>query len=188
MYRLAIAAALTALGLWLPQDAHAQKIGVIDVQLMMSKVPAYTTAVDALRKDFEKKRAELQAKEAELAKVKQQLDAKITLTDPKTLEPELMAFQKQVMDFQRDLQQSQATISQREAELNKAMLGRVSDVTQRLGDSGDYAYVLEIGDELQPNVLFAGKGVDVTDKVLKLYKDTYGDKPILEAAKAAKAP
>lgn len=191
MFRLAFAAALIATGLLAPQGAHAQKVAVIDVQKVMSSIPAWTTAIEALKKDFEKKRAELQGREAELMKVKTQLDAKSTVTDPKLLRVEAEAFQQKVMAFQKELQEAQQVISERESELSKVMLGRVSRVAQELGAQGEYDYIMEIGDDRAPNVLYAAKGVNATDKVVDLYKKMFGDQAVTippRAAGAAKAP
>ncbi len=188
MFRLAFAAALLAAGVLAPQGAHAQKFAVIDVQKVMASIPAWTTAIESLKKDFEKKRAELQAREAELMKVKTQLDAKSTVTDPKTLRAETEAFQQKVMAFQKELQEAQQVISEREAELSKVMLGRVSRAAQELGAQGEYDYVLEVGDDRAPNVLYAAKGVNATDKVVDLYKKMFGDQAVTIPPRGAKAP
>lgn len=193
MFRLALVAALVAVGSLAPHAAHAQKIGVVDVKQVMAGIPAWNTAMEALKKDFEKKRAELQGREAELMKTKGQLEAKATVTDPAALRAEGEKFQQQVMAFQKDLQESQAAISEREAELSKVMLGRVSRAAQELGAQGEYDYVLEIGDEQSPNVLYAGKGVVVTEQVVALYKKMFGDQavtvpPRAPAPAASKTP
>lgn len=185
MYRLSLAAALIAFGLVIPTSAHAQKVGVVEIQKVMEAIPAWNKALGELKTDFEKTRASMEAKQAELKKKYDQLEAKRTVTGQAALQSELGAFQKEAQDFQAEFSKAQQSISEREAGLKEVVLGRIEQVVQLLAAEKDYDYVFEAGTEAAPNVLYATAAVYITNDVVALYKKTFGDKPITAPSRPA---
>lgn len=172
-----------------PQLAHAQKVGVVDVQKVMEGIPAWGRAVDNLRRDFEKKKNELEARQAELKKTKDQIDAKRTVTDPKTIRAEEEKFMQTAGAFQQEFMKAQQDISERESGLKETVLSRIERVVQDLATSGEYDFVFEAGAPNAPNVLFAKKQVVLTEQVIDLYKKAFGDQEITPSKpKAQDAP
>ena len=178
MYRLSLAAALIAFGLVIPTSAHAQKVGVVDIQKVMKAIPAWTKAITELTTDFEKTRASMQARELELKKQYDQLEAKRTVTGQAALQSDVVAFQTQAQSFQAEFSKAQQSISEREAGLKEVVLGRIEQVVQALAAEKEYDYVFEAGPETAPNVLYATPAVYITNDVVAAYKKAFGDKPI----------
>lgn len=158
--------------------AAGPKVGVVEVQKVMEAIPAWTKAVEALRKDFEKKKTGLEARQTELTKKKGQLDAKRTIIDPKTMANEEQQFMAEANEFRNEYMQSQQEISARESGLKEVMLGRIEKAVAAIGESGEYDYIVEAGAENAPNVLYAVKTAYITQATIDSYKKIFADKPI----------
>ncbi len=158
--------------------AAGPKVGVVEVQKVMEAIPAWTKAVEALRKDFEKKKAGLEARQNDLTKKKGQLDAKRTIIDPRTMANEEQQFMAEANEFRNEYMQSQQEISARESGLKEVMLGRIEKAVAALGESGEYDYIVEAGAEPAPNVLYAVKSAYITQATIDSYKKIFADKAI----------
>lgn len=166
-----------ALALLLPNAAFAS-YGVVDVQKVMEATPEWTTEVSKLKRDWEKKKSELEAHQSELRKQKEALDAKRVVSDPNAVAEEERGLLEQANKFRMALIQAQQVFTRREAALKEAMLSRIERVVYAIAEKGDYEYIFETGTLESPNVLYAKKGLDLTNEVITRYKRAYKDKPL----------
>lgn len=185
---LRLTSVLAALAVTLPAAAFAAgpKLGVVDVAKAMEAIPTWTKAVGDLKSDFEKKKAELEKRQAELQKKRDQLDAKRMVSDPKALAAEEEKFLASANDFRLEFTKAQQEISKREMELKEVMLRRIEIAVNQVATDGEYDYIFELGAENAKNVLYASKGIDVTDKVIAAYKKGFGEQPLFTSNTATK--
>jgi len=164
-------------GLLISSSASAaQKIGVVDVRLIMDSVPAWKKVVSKMKKNWDGKQMKLEARQAELKAKKEQLDAKRVVSDPQTIAKEEAMLMQNAQILAQKFMQEQRLISAQELDLKEQMLKRIEPLVYELAEKADLAFVFERGSDQQPNVLYFSKKVDLTKKVVRAYKSKYKNK------------
>jgi len=164
-------------GLLISSSASAaQKIGVVDVRLIMDSVPAWKKVVSKMKKNWDGKQMKLEARQAELKPKKEQLDAKRVVSDPQTIAKEEAMLMQNAQILAQKFMQEQRLISAQELDLKEQMLKRIEPLVYELAEKADLAFVFERGSDQQPNVLYFSKKVDLTKKVVRAYKSKYKNK------------
>ncbi|MBI2377519.1 MAG: OmpH family outer membrane protein [Deltaproteobacteria bacterium] len=177
---------LLSLALWSAPAFAGPKVGVVDVQRVMASVPEWTSAIDSLKTDLEKRRSKLEADQAVLKQKKDQLDQKRAVSDPKAMAEEERKLGEDTQKFTQGFMAAQQELSEREARLKEAMLARVERVVFSIAGKGEYTFVFETGTDDAPNVLYAAPGTDLTNEAIAEYKAQFGGKK-LETNAAPKA-
>jgi outer membrane protein len=182
------ALSLTLLLFSTPTAAEAQvKTAVVDVEKVMNATDHWKSAVAELEKDRKLKQAALETKQKELKDRKEKLDAKKAVSDPNSTIKEEEQLFKDAQELTQAFLQQQQELTVWEKRITEAMLERVELVVREVALVGDYEFVFEVGPAQTPNVLYANKGIDVTQKVIDTYGKRYKGKP-LEIKKVAAAP
>lgn len=162
-----------------PLAAAELKVGVVDLQRLMSEAPQARAAEEALRTEFGPKQKDLETRLATLQAREQQLtrDA-ATMT-----ELQRSAVEKELRDGYRDLQRIRDEIEddytarrdQEQSKLNRALLEEVANFAR----SGGYDLVLSDG------VLFAVNALNVTGPVLQALQNRRAGAPAAAPARPA---
>ena len=163
----------------LPLSAEAQlKTAVVNVEKVMNATEHWKSAVGQLEKERKLKQASLESKQKELRDRKEKLDAKKAVSDPNsTIKDEEQLF-KDAQELTQAFLMQQQELTNWEKRITEAMLERVELVVREVALTGDYEFVFEVGPEQTPNVLYADKKIDITQKVIDTYQKRYKGKAL----------
>jgi len=159
-YRLAIAFALVAF-IAVPASAQETKIGVVNVQALMSNSPQTKAAMDALQEEFAPRQREILAKQKDYEDqaTKFQKDAAVLgETERRNAEKSLRDLQRELTRLQNEFQED-LNLRQNEelGALQQALLKEIQDY------AASESYDLVVGD----GVLYASSAVNITEAVLR---------------------
>jgi len=159
-YRLAFAVALAA-AFALPASAQETKIGVVNIQALMSNSPQTKSAMDALQEEFAPRQREILAKQKDYEDqaTKFQKDAAVLgETERRNAERSLRDLQRELTRLQNEFQED---LNLRQNEelglLQQALLKEIQEYATR------ESYDLIVGD----GVLYASGAVNITEAVLR---------------------
>ena len=152
------------------------KVGVVDVRVVMDSVPAWGKVIKEMKAKWQDKQAKLEKRQSELKAKKEQLEAKAFVSDPQTIAREETQLLQNAQILAQQFMREQRLISAQEMDLKSQMFKRIEPLVFEIAQKTDLAFVFEMGNEQQPNVLYNSNRVDVTKKVLKAYKKTYKNK------------
>lgn len=160
--------------------AAGPKLGVVDVKAAMAAAPQWKQTVAALEKERTEKQTALEAKQKSLQQRKEKLDAQKAISDPNTTAAAEEQLVKDAQELTQRFMQAQKELTEREKRLTDEMLSRVELIVHEIAVEGDYDFVFETGAPDAPNVLYAPKALDFTQKVIAEYMKRFKDKPLAQ--------
>jgi len=171
---IAIAIVLVA-GLGTPRaEAQAGKIGVIDVQRLVTDSVAGKEALARLKKLQDEKIAQGKAKNDEIEGLRKRLnEGRLSLADDKITELE-----KQLEDKITGLRRFQEDA---EREFNKSRESAFGDIERRVfpvieqvGKEAGYAFIFN---KFQSGLVYASEGADITDQIIQRFDASVAAQP-----------
>ena len=146
----------------------AQKIGVVDTNYILSKMPQYTDAQTRLE-------SQIKSWEAELQKMQSEYDAKKTALENervllvgdqlKQRESEVKELDKNIKKFIAEKFSGEGEINKFRANLAKPFQDQIWNAIKSVTEKNSLGIVLDKSNNL--NVIFLDKKYDYTDKVLE---------------------
>lgn len=169
---------LTGTSLAPPVEATPLKVAVVDVQKAMRATPHFKTAAEKLEKERATRQAALETQKAALQDRKKKLDAQKAVSDPNVLAPQLEELQREVQKLTQAFMKDQRELTQMEKRVSEQMIGRIERVVREIAVERDRTFVFDTGSRDTLNVLYAAKGIDMTDEVVARYLKHFKDKPL----------
>lgn len=142
------------------------KIGVVDLQRVISESQAGNAAKEKFRSQVKKVEADLLKEKQDVDKLKSDFDKKSSLMneeDRKNLEKEIQKRERSYMLSGRD---SQEELGQREREMTGELVRGIAKIVGDIGKSEKYTLILE---RSQMPVLYSDDANDITKRVIELY-------------------
>ena len=142
------------------------KIGVVDLQRIISESQAGNAAKEKFRSQVKKVEADLLKEKQDVDKLKSDFDKKGSLMneeDRKNLEKEIQKRERSYMLSGRD---SQEELGQREREMTGELIRGIAKIVGDIGKSEKYTLILE---RSQMPVLYSDDVNDITKRVIELY-------------------
>jgi outer membrane protein len=157
---------LTAL-LGLLSTAAAQKIGYVNTETILNKIPSYKTAqgeLERLSQDYQKEVEAGYQKVEELYKAYQA--DKVLLTDDmkKRREDEIITREQAVKETQRKHFGQDGTLAKETEERLKPLQDKVANAVKEVANDDGYGIILDIANN--PAVVFTNPRYDISDKVI----------------------
>src|SRR5882672_6289978 len=179
------------LGLGRAETAHAQKVGVVDLQAVLDQSTRGRSAKDRLRElgdrlqqDIKSKLEFKRQKEEELQKLQTEFRSQKDLLteqaraakdeDYRRRARELKRF---IDDTNRFTEDSTQEFREREIRETQGLLLSVRKVVQEIGEREGYNLVLE-GNENTAVVLYFNKAIDITPKIVQRFDQTPADQTL----------
>jgi Skp family chaperone for outer membrane proteins len=164
------------------------KIGLINIQQAIAQTGEGKQALEAIQKKYEPKRQELQRRQDEINALQDQIQKQgPTLSDEergrlsRELDDKNRLFKRSQEDDQADFQADTQEAVQR---IGQKMVRIIDDYAQKSG----YELVIDPAGVQMP-VYYVGKGVDITDPIVKLYDSANPvAAPAVSAPSASKTP
>jgi len=176
------------LGLGLAETAHAQKIGVVDLQAVLDQSTRGRSAKDRLRELGDKLQQEIKSKlefkrqkEEELQKLQSEFRSQKDLLTEQARSAKDEDYRRRARELKRFIDDTNrftedATQEFREREMRETqgLLLSVRKVVQEIGEREGYQLVLE-GNENTAVVLYSNQSIDITPKVVQRFDQLPAD-------------
>lgn len=151
----------------LPAQAQDQKIGFVNVPLLMDRAPQTKAAMSALEEEFAPRQREILARQKEFQDLQEKIQRDVAVmgeTERRNAEKDLRDLQREVVRLQNEFREDLNLRRNEElGNLQRALLKEVQDYSQGAG------FDLVVGD----GVLFASTAVDITEMVLRAVEANY---------------
>ncbi len=156
-------------GSWGAAPAHAQqKIGYVDTEYILNKMPEYATVQQKLDELEQKWRTEIQKKQEEAKKLEQEFEARellYTEEERKRKQKAIERARKNVEQLRQKYFGPQGQLYTRQKELMRPIQERILKATENVATADGYDYVVDKkGDAL---FLYARDEHDLSDRVLR---------------------
>lgn len=166
--------AVLALALLVPASpAYAAAWAVFDSQKAMEATKHFQAAKVALEKELGVRTSTLEKEEKALKKRRKELEAKKSMAASKALAAEEQELSKNERAFAQKAMQARRELSAYEQKLKGQLFQRMEVAVQEVAASGDFDFVVEAS-----KALYHSPKLDITKKVLGVYKSRFGDKPL----------
>jgi len=145
----------------------AQKIGYVNTETILNKIPAYKTAQTQLENLSQQYQKEIEAGYQKVEDLyKNYQSDKVLLTDDmkKRREDEIINKEKEVKELQRKYFGQEGTLTQKSEELLKPIQDRVMNAIKDIANDDGYAMIIDIANN--PSVVFTAARYDISDKVI----------------------
>ena len=150
--------------------AQPVKIGVVDLQRVVSECRAGVKARSLLQKRTEELNNDLKSMLSELEKEKAQFDKDAPQLSEDARAEKEKRLQKKGRELQNRQREAQEEVKQMEADSLKKLVGHLNDLMEKIGNEGGYAAILD----KKNGVFYAGKDVDLTSLIIKRADAEYG--------------
>jgi outer membrane protein len=148
--------------------AAQQKIGYVDTEYVLDKMPEYATVQQKLDKLEKKWRGEIQEKRQEVQTLEQEFEARELLyTDEERTRKRqaIQAARKEVEQLRQRYFGPEGELYSRQKELMRPIQKRVLEATESVATDGGYDYVVDKKGETL--FLYARDEHDLSDRVLR---------------------
>jgi len=190
-----------AWGLGLAETAHAQKVGVVDLQAVLDQSVRGRSAKDRLRELGDKLQQEIKSKlefkrqkEEELQKLQTEFRSQKDLLTEQARAAKDEDYRRRARELKRFIDDTNrftedATQEFREREIRETqgLLLSVRKVVQEIGEREGYSLVLE-GNENTALVLYFNKAIDITPKIVQRFDQLPPDQTLATPPTTSHAP
>jgi outer membrane protein len=149
--------------------AYAQspvKIGYIDLQRVIDESQAGKSARASFKNEFKGKIDMIEQRASQLVREKQEFMSKAPVMDLSAKDAKAEEISRMEKELQRMREDVRDEIQKRDFEFSQKIQSELEVVIKQLGESGGYTLIIE---KTQGGILYAGKGTDLTDEVIKAY-------------------
>ena len=147
--------------------ATAQKIGYINTETILNKIPSYKTAqgqLERLSQDYQKEVEAGYQKIDELYKAYQADKVLLTEDMKKRREEEIINKEQAVKEMQRKYFGQDGTLAKKSEELLKPLQDKVANAVKEVATDDGYGFIIDIANN--PSVVFTNPRYDISDKVI----------------------
>lgn len=145
------------------------KIGYIDMEYILEKVPNYAEAKTQLEEKAQKWKQEIEIKKVEINKLKEGLKTEKVLLTKELIderEEEITFLQTELLDYQQKKFGPNGDLIIQKAVLVKPIQDQVFNAVQDIAEAKKYDFIFDKSSDL--TMLFAGKRFDISDQVVRV--------------------
>lgn len=149
-----------------PPAAETVRIGVVDMQAVISQSAKGQRARAQLQQETETKQKDMSGREEEVRKLQADLERQKAVLSPAALREKEDAIQRKVREIRRLAEDGNRDLQKREAELVGEIQRDILQVIIDYGKEKGYSLVLErnVG-----GVMYAGERADMTKEIIERY-------------------
>jgi len=160
----------------LPQafaEESSEKIAIVDPQAVLETSSAGQKALATLKEHVMVRQKLLETDEEEIQKLERQLQDGTgrSETETQVLQEQLQA---KIQDYQRRRQTFQQEVTEKQKNLMVDYMKKIETATQAVAKRHGFSLVIDKGNEaIMQIVIYAAKGLDITDEVVKEFNQIY---------------
>jgi Skp family chaperone for outer membrane proteins len=150
------------------QGQKTTKIGYIDMDYILEKVPEYAEAKNQLEQKAAAWKQEIETKKTEIKKLKDALASEKVLLTKELIndkEEEINVLEKDMLDYQQKRFGPQGDLMIQKSALVKPIQDQVFNVVQDIAEQRKYDFIFDKSSDL--TILFTAERFDISDFVLK---------------------
>ena len=150
------------------QTARGVKIGYIDMEYILEKVPDYANANNQLEQKAQKWKQEIEVKKTEITKLKDALKTERVLLTKELIEEreeEIAHLEKELLDYQEKRFGPQGDLIIQKSVLVKPIQDQIFTIVQDVAEQRKYDFIFDKSSDL--TMLFAAQKYDISDFVVK---------------------
>ena len=150
------------------QTAKGVKIGYIDMEYILEKVPDYADALNQLEQKAQNWKQEIETKRTALNTLKESLKTERVLLTKELIEEreeEIAYFEKEMLDYQEKRFGPKGDLIIQKSVLVKPIQDQIFTIVQDVAEQRKYDFVFDRSSDL--TMLFADKKHDISDYVVK---------------------
>jgi Skp family chaperone for outer membrane proteins len=150
------------------QTARGVKIGYIDMEYILEKVPDYADALNQLEQKAQNWKQEIETKKTALNTLKENLKTERVLLTKELIEEreeEIGYFDKELLDYQEKRFGPKGDLIIQKSVLVKPIQDQIFTIVQDVAEQRKYDFVFDKASDL--TMLFADKKHDISDYVVK---------------------
>lgn len=154
--------------LFVAQAQKTTKIGYIDMEYILEKVPEYAEAKNQLEQKANTWKQEIETKKNEIKKLKDALASEKVLLTKELIndkEEEITVLEKEMLDYQQKRFGPQGDLMIQKSALVKPIQDQVFNIVQDIAVQRKYDFIFDKSSDL--TMLFTAERFDVSDFVLK---------------------
>ena len=143
------------------------KIGYIDMEYILEKVPDYAEAKSQLEAKAQKWKQEIEEKKIEIAKLKETLKTEKVLLTKELIEEreeEITFLETELLEYQQKRFGPNGDLMLQKTVLVKPIQDQVFNAVQDIAEAKKFDYILDKSSDL--TILFAAKRFDISDRVV----------------------
>ena len=150
------------------QTAKGVKIGYIDMEYILEKVPDYAEANNQLEQKAQKWKQEIEVKKTEITKLKDALKTERVLLTKELIEEreeEIAHLDKELLDYQEKRFGPKGDLIIQKSVLVKPIQDQIFTIVQDVAEQRKYDFIFDKSSDL--TMLFAAQKYDISDFVVK---------------------
>ena len=150
------------------QTARGVKIGYIDMEYILEKVPDYADAINQLEQKAQKWKQEVEAKKTEINKLKDALKTERVLLTKELIEEreeEIAISESELLDYQEKRFGPKGDLIIQKSVLVKPIQDQIFTIVQDVAEQRKYDFIFDKSSDL--TMLFAAQKYDISDFVVK---------------------
>ena len=150
------------------QTAKGVKIGYIDMEYILEKVPDYADANNQLEQKAQKWKQEIEVKKTEITKLKDALKTERVLLTKELIEEreeEITYLEKELLDYQEKRFGPKGDLIIQKSVLIKPIQDQIFTIVQDVAEQRKYDFIFDKSSDL--TMLFAAQKYDISDYVVK---------------------
>ncbi len=150
------------------QTARGVKIGYIDMEYILEKVPDYAEANNQLEQKAQKWKQEIEVKKTEITKLKDALKTERVLLTKELIEEreeEIAHLDKELLDYQEKRFGPKGDLIIQKSVLVKPIQDQIFTIVQDVAEQRKYDFIFDKSSDL--TMLFAAQKYDISDFVVK---------------------
>jgi len=144
--------------------ASAQKLGVMDLHKALNETSQGKKAKAKLETSFKDKQKQLDAKGKELKELNDDLERQRAILKPEALAAKEHELEQRYLALQDTYMKLQQDFAKQEAQLTKEIFQSAKKIIDDIATRDGYTMIFE---KTESSVLYAGKGLEITDEVIK---------------------
>lgn len=170
--KVILAAVVTVLGMG-SAAAVELKVGIVDLQAVMTRSKAGQKARNDMKSFFDKKQTELKKEESALETMQKDLEKnKLTLSKAQREKKEA-DFKTKLKQYRDKVNESNKALQRKEQEFQRKALLEINTIVKKLSEERGLTLILE---RVQGGIMAADSSFDVTNEVIKRFDDKFADK------------
>ena len=150
------------------QTARGVKIGYIDMEYILEKVPDYAEANNQLEQKAQKWKQEIEVKKTEITKLKDALKTERVLLTKELIEEreeEIAHLEKELLEYQEKRFGPKGDLIIQKSVLVKPIQDQIFTIVQDVAEQRKYDFIFDKSSDL--TMLFAAQKYDISDFVVK---------------------
>ncbi|GAB6060421.1 OmpH/Skp family outer membrane protein [Desulfonatronum parangueonense] len=157
--------ALLCIALLLPGASWAQaKIGIVDMQTVISDSVPGQEAMQELRTRFEAMKAELDKQNEAITKLRDELQRQSMVLSQEAKQDKELEYRRVVRDFQDQFQAFQVKMKSEEDRLSEPILEMLLNVVDKYGKANNFSMII---DGTAAGLVYADESVIITQPIIQ---------------------